>query len=307
MPTTRSENKRNQEKDATKRHRKEALSLGSQLKLDKSERLSRNTSKDAYNSHETDKTNGDVKKRKRTGQDDDDSNSEHDPESIPTFQYHLKQSKKHHAKQPRIRVSSKGSSISASDDEKNTPREDERTVSDVKSDNSSVIPGCDFERTKGLRYLTEFLQRQSIPITTAKTLSGLKLYVQDRDQAKKSSKNVVNWIKSEEKRSGSVGLWIPHAAKDKPCTIFAVQTVSGDSMNEREKEILEKAAISHNIENSLTLVLYYRADESLPYKLSAGILASTGIVYMIDGPESGFADQFIGILATQKSPSWVVS
>lgn len=303
---TRSEKKRKQDNDATKAHRRDALSLGSQLEPDKSKKPFPNTSKNAHESHNKDEGDVDVKKRKRPPQDDD-SKSDHDHESMATSEHRSKQPKKDLAKQPKIRVSSRGSSIYPSDDENSISKEHEGTASDVKSDSSSVIPGGDFWRGHGFKCLKGYLQRQSIPITRAMTLSGLKLNGQDMDQTHKNSENVVEWIKLEEKGSGSMELYIPRAAKNKTCTIFAVQTVSGDDMKKREKNILGKAARSHNRENSLTLVLYYRKGESIPYELSAGILASTGTVYMIDGPESELADRVVGILATQESPSWVVS
>ena len=263
MPVTRSEEKQKQGNDATKAHRRDALSLGSQLKPDESEKAPPNTSKNAHESHNKDEGNVDVKKRKHTTRDDD-SNSDHDGESMAASEHRSKQPKKDLAKQSKIRVSSRGPSIYPSDDENSISKEHEGTAPDVKRDSSSVIPGSDFWRGHGLKCLTEYLQRQNIPITRAMTLSGLKLNGQDMDQTHKNSETVVEWIKLEEKGSGSMELYIPRAAKNKTCTIFAVQTVSGDDMKKRKKNILEKAARSHNRKNSLTLVLYYRRGESIP-------------------------------------------
>lgn len=186
-------------------------------------------------------------------------------------------------------------------------RTHERTILDKKTNHKSVRTGGPFWHIQGLIYLEKYLGKRGIITKGAGKLSELKLDGQIEGQAPDDLEEVVKWVKSERNSTESMGLCVPLSAQGKPCTIFAVETATGDIAEEHEKDILEKAAKSHNIQDSLTLVLYYEKGKEKPYKLSAGILTLTKIVYMIDGPGSEFFDCVIRILANKKSLSWVVN
>lgn len=186
-------------------------------------------------------------------------------------------------------------------------RTHERTTLDGKSNNESVRLGGPYWHKQGLLYLEKYLERQGIITKGAEKLLELKLDDQIVGQAPDDLEKIVTWVKSEGNSTESMQLCVPLPAQDKPCTIFAVETASGDDAEEHEKDILEKAARSHKIQDSLTLVLYYKKKKEKPYKLSAGILTLTKVVYMIDGPGSEFFDYVIRILANKESPSWVVN
>jgi hypothetical protein len=279
---------------AAAEHHKDAILLHSQRENDQYKTLRVKEVDEQLTPHEQDLEREQARKRKRP-----ESSSNHGNKRIATDQKP--------SRNPKIHASLSSLDTYSSDDD--NLKTHERTSSNGKSDNELVKLGGPHWYKQGLIYLKRYLEKQAIITKEVGKLSELRLDGQIVGQASNDLKKVVEWVKSGGNQTESMGLCVPLSAQDKPCTIFAVETATGDDVEKHENDILEKAAKSHNIQDSLTLVLYYKKGKEKPYKLSAGILTRTNIIYKIVGLGSEFVefvDLVIRILATRKSPSWVV-
>jgi hypothetical protein len=284
-----------QDAEPTEEHSKNALNLGSKFGLSKQRDSSSKTARKAGISEVSKKEPTSKRKRAPTPKLTP-SDSESGQESEHGPQGHLDTPK---PKKRFISTTLPSSTIYSSEDEIGDQGGPIATALDAKKDDEFVKSGGDFWCSQAFDYLRRFLQTQGIRVTKSKTISGLNLEYQESD----CPKEVVVWEKSDD-WSAKIRLYVPRHSKGKQCTIFAVKTADGDE--EHEKEILQKAATSHNCLNSLTLVLHYKKDEPKPNKVTAGILSHRFTVYMIDGPEGSFIDDVIRILSTKQMDSWVV-